>query len=100
MKSEEKYQMKSFLDVVADSAIVECFLLTKQGIQYLSDQYLKNIYEEIVVMKEPDRPYLEETIIKKRDIMLAGQAENLATVKQIMWEIKVEKYGVMAVKKN
>lgn len=29
MKSEEKYQMKSFLDVVADSAIVECFLLTK-----------------------------------------------------------------------
>lgn len=40
MKSEEKYQMKSFLDVVADSAVVEAFLITTQGIQYLSDQYL------------------------------------------------------------
>ena len=49
-------------------------------------------------MKEPDRPYLEEKIIKKRDMMLASQAENLATVKKIMWENKIEKYGVMAVK--
>ena len=64
----------------------------------MSDQYLKDIYEEIVMMKEPDRPYLEEKIIKKRDMMLASQAENLATVKKIMWENKIEKYGVMAVK--
>ena len=29
--------------------------------------------------------------------MLASQAENLDTVKRIMWENKIEKYGVMAV---
>lgn len=37
MKEEERYQMKSFLDVIADSGIVETYLITKQEIQYLSD---------------------------------------------------------------
>ena len=92
--------MKSFLDVVADSAVVEAFLITTQGIQYLSDQYLQNIYENIVQEKEPDRPFLEEKITRKRDEMLESQAANLATVKRIMWENKIEKYGVMAVKEQ
>ena len=29
MRSEEEYQMKSFLDIVADSAVVEAFMITK-----------------------------------------------------------------------
>lgn len=62
MKSEQKYQMKSLLDVVADSAIVECYLLTKHAIHYLSDTYLKGVFEDIVQETEPDRPYLEERI--------------------------------------
>jgi len=62
MKSEELYQMKSFLDVVADSAVVEAFMINKQSIQYLSDAYLKNIFENIVQEKEPDRPLKEDKI--------------------------------------
>ena len=48
IKKQETYHMKSFLDVVAMSACVEVFLITKQGIEYLSGQNLKNIYECIV----------------------------------------------------
>ena len=55
-KYEEEYHMKSLLDIVADSAVVEAYLITKQGIQYLSDKFLKGIYEDIVQQKEPDRP--------------------------------------------
>lgn len=32
--------------------------------------------------------------------MLISQAESLDTVKRIMWENKIEKYGVMAVKET
>ena len=63
--------MKSFLDVVADSAVVEAYLITKTAIQYLADYHLKNIYEIIVQEKEPDRPLREDRIIAKRDKMLA-----------------------------
>ena len=80
MKEEEEYQMKSFLDIVADSACVEAYLITKQGIQYLSDKYLKNVYEMIVQEKEPDRPFLEEKIIQKRDKKIEDQEKNLSTV--------------------
>jgi len=40
--------MQSFLDIVADSAEVEAFLVSKTAIQYLSEHYLKNAYEYIV----------------------------------------------------
>ena len=98
MKSEQKYQMKSFLDVVADSAIVDCYMLTKQAIHYLSDQYLKSVFEDIVQETEPDRPFNEDKINQKREEMLASQANTLATVNRILLENKIEKYGVMAVK--
>lgn len=49
--------MKSFLDVVANSACVEAFLISKQAIEYLTTQNLKNIFEYIVQEKEADRPY-------------------------------------------
>ena len=47
-KKKEHFQMKSLLDVVADSAVVEVYLISKNAIQYLSDNYLKNAYEFIV----------------------------------------------------
>ena len=90
--------MKSFLDVVANSACVEAYLITKPGIEYLSGQNLKNIYECIVQEKEPDRPFVEEKINMKKNEMLISQATSLDTVRRIMWENKIEKYGVMAVK--
>ena len=94
----EEYQMMSFLDIVADSAVVEAYLINKQAIQYLSDHYLKNIYEVIVQEMEPDRPKQEDKILNQREKMLADQEVSLATVKRIMFENKIEKYGVMAVK--
>lgn len=36
IKKQENYHMKSFLDVVANSACVEAYLINKQGIEYLS----------------------------------------------------------------
>lgn len=90
--------MKSFLDIVADSASVEAFLITKQGLEYLSQQNLKNVYETIVQETEPDRPFLEDKIIKKKEEMLASQKETVETVKKIMRESKIAKFGVMAVK--
>ena len=35
-ETEEQWQLKSHLDVIADSGTVECFLITKQEMQYLS----------------------------------------------------------------
>ena len=49
--------------MVADSAEVEAYLITKTAIQYLADNHLKNIYEIIVQEKEPDRPLREDKII-------------------------------------
>lgn len=63
--------MKSMLDVVADSAVVEAYLITKTAINYLNDNYLKNAYEFIVQEKEPDRPMREDKIVQKREQMLA-----------------------------
>ena len=40
--------MKSFLNVIADSGVVETYLLTKTEMQYLRDNELKTIYEKIV----------------------------------------------------
>lgn len=88
------------MDIVADSAEVEAYLITKTAIQYLADNHLKNIYEIIVQEKEPDRPMREDKIIQKRDKMLQDNEVSMATVKRIMFENKIEKYGVMAVKRG
>ena len=90
--------MKSFLDIVADSASVEAFLITKSALEFLTGQNLKNVYETIVQETEPDRPYQEDKIKKKKEEILQSQEDSLATVKKIIWENKIEKYGVMAVK--
>ena len=90
--------MKSFLDIVADSAQVEAYLITKQNLEYLSGQNLKNVYETIVQEIEPDRPYTKDKIIRKKDEKLASRAQDLKICEKIMWENKIEKYGVMAVK--
>ena len=47
-EAEEKYQLKSFLNVIADSGVVETYLLTKVEMQYLHDQHLKIIYDRII----------------------------------------------------
>ena len=92
--------MKSFLDIVADSASVETYLITKQNLEFLSGQNLKNVYETIVQETEPDRPFGEEKIQKKKEDLNVSKAQSLETVKRIIYESKIEKYGVMAVKSS
>jgi hypothetical protein len=48
--------------VIADSGVVETYLLTKAEMQYLRDSELKAIYDQIVQVKEPDRPNTETAI--------------------------------------
>lgn len=57
--------MQSFLNVIADSGVVETFILTKLEMQYLHDIYLKFIYERLIGAKEPDRPCTEEQVIEQ-----------------------------------
>ena len=59
--------MKSFLDIVADSAVVEAYLITKKAMQYLTEGHLKNIYELIVQEREPERPIKQDKIFAKRN---------------------------------
>lgn len=44
-ESEEKYQLKSFLSVIADSGVVEVYILDKQDMSYLPDIILKRVFE-------------------------------------------------------
>ena len=61
-ETDEKYQLKSLLDVIADSGVVETYLITKMEMQYLPHSELKIIYDAIVQVKEPDRPNTEEVV--------------------------------------
>jgi len=56
VESEEKFQLKSFLNITADSGVVETYLLTKAEMQYLPDHELKIIFDYIAQQREPDRP--------------------------------------------
>ena len=56
VEPKDQFYLKSYLDVIADSGTVEAYLITKQEMQYLSDQFLETIYDSIVQVKEPDRP--------------------------------------------
>lgn len=48
--------MKSLLSVIADSGVVEIYLLTKVDMGYLPDNVLRKVYEKIAMIKEADRP--------------------------------------------
>ena len=61
-ETEEHYQLKSLLNVIADSGVVETYLLTKAELQYLPDSELKIIFQYFVSQREPDRPSTKETI--------------------------------------
>lgn len=57
------------MNVIADSGVVETYLLTKMEMQYLPDSELKIIYDSIVQVKEPDRPNTEEQVQLKFEEM-------------------------------
>ena len=62
--------MKSLLSVIADSGRVEVYILSKQDMSYIPDNTLKKVFEKIVVLKEPDRPYSVSEIEDMKDNMV------------------------------
>lgn len=43
--------------MIADSGVVEVYILDKTNMSYLPDMILKKIFEKIAQEKEPDRPH-------------------------------------------
>ena len=54
--------MKSLLSIVADSSIVEVWVIDNKMMEYLKEKELKIIYEKIVQDTDADRPYHEKDI--------------------------------------
>lgn len=48
--------MKSFLSVIADSGIVEAYILDRHHMSYLDDFYLRKVFEKIAMRNDCDRP--------------------------------------------
>jgi hypothetical protein len=42
---EEEYQLKSLLSIIADSGVVEIYILDKNDMSYIPDHILKHIFE-------------------------------------------------------
>lgn len=59
--------MKSLLSVIADSGNVEIYILDKNDMGYMPDAALKQIYEKIALLKEPDRPMSIDEIENHKD---------------------------------
>jgi hypothetical protein len=58
--SDEEYNMRSLLSVVADTAKVEVWILDKDLLSLLEDSdHMKHVYEKIILSKEEDRPFHE-----------------------------------------
>lgn len=79
--------------MVADSGVVETYLLTKAEMQYLRDSELKTVYEQIVQVKEPDRPNTEVAIYEKYKEMQSWEKLKIKTTKQVIERNMKEKYG-------
>lgn len=90
-ESEEHYQLKSFLNVIADSGVVETYLLTKTDMQYLPDSDLRLIYDEIVQIKEVDRPSTKESVAEKFSQLCDWENFKWKQVESVVGRQKMEK---------
>ena len=97
-EGEEHYQLKSFLNIIADSGVVEVFKVTRGELAYLNEKQQSVVYDTIVQMKEPDRPNKENLIREIEAKFVEWDNEKKARVKKVILDYKIAKYGVMAVK--
>jgi hypothetical protein len=49
--------MKSLLSVIADSGVVEIYILDKNDMGFIPDYILRKVFEKIALINEPDRPF-------------------------------------------
>ena len=90
-ESDEKYHLKSLLDVIADSGVVETYLITKMEMQYLPHSELKIIYDAIVQVKEPDRPNTEEVVNAEFLERVTWEKDKIKKIKEVIERQKIEK---------
>ena len=72
---------------------METYLLTKAEMQYLRDGELKTVYQQIVQVKEPDRPNTEAAVLEKYKEMQNWEKFKIKTTKQTLHSNLIEKYG-------
>ena len=82
-ESEERYQLKSLLSVIADSGVVELYILDKQDMGYLPDHILKRLFERIAEEKEPDRPMTWDKIEETKEQIIKWESFKVKCVQQM-----------------
>lgn len=84
--------------MIADSGVVEAFKITRTEFGYLNEKQQSLIYDQLVQIKEPDRPEKEDVIKRIREEFIRWDDDKKARVKKVILEHKIRKYGVMAIK--
>ena len=75
--------MKSLLSIIADSGVVEVYILDKTDMSYIPDHILKHIFEEIAKEKEPDRPFSWDIIEEKKEEFINWEQFKVKCVQQM-----------------
>lgn len=81
--------------MIADSRVVETYLITKVEMQHFHDQDLKLIYEILIMNKDPDRPYPEaqmEELFKDYEMW---QKKKLKDVEVVRLQNTIAKRGAL-----
>ncbi len=82
-ETEEEYQLKSFLSIIADSGQVEIYILDKADMSYIPDHVLKQIFEQIAKEKEADRPFTWDKIEEKKEEIIKWEQIKVKCVQQM-----------------
>lgn len=81
------------LSVIADSGRVSLYILDKSDMGYLPDTVLKKVFEKIVLLKEPDRPFHVSKIEEIREGKLQWDQYKAECLENLFKEKYAEKYG-------
>lgn len=82
-ESEEHYHLKSLLSVIADSGVVELYILDKSDMGYLPDHILKRLFEQIAQEKDSDRPMTWDKIEETKEQIIKWENYKVQAVQQM-----------------
>ena len=69
--------------MIADSGVVELYILDKNDMSYIPDFILKKVYEVISQEKEPDRPYTWTEVEEIKQQMIRWEEFKVLCVRQL-----------------
>ena len=90
-ESDEKFHLKSLLSVIADSGIVEAYILTKQDMSYIPDTTLKKVFEKIALCKDPDRPYTAYEVEEMKENMTRWEEYKSKAIDRLLAEQRMDR---------